>query len=223
VRDPVVGALLGYLGSGDPNSALAVSSDLYDAAKGSLWAKLENPYAAAAGGYVLLRTLRSDTIPDWYGWPRNLATWFRWLPDGAVICGWQQLLLETDEGLTEARDWFLKAVDRGIPVFTEGVRLLLRGLTAVANAQRGVHDASLDRALRTARAFGAAVDITQPVTTYVERDIRGLLNERAPWGHTVAPATRSSPRAEIAYDTKEDLPVSRRAEKAEEAELEVAY
>jgi hypothetical protein len=73
-------ALLGYLNHdllGDAELLLG-SPDL---AEGLLLAKREDPVAAAAGAFALLRMNDLDRLHDWTA---NLANWFPWLSDGLV-------------------------------------------------------------------------------------------------------------------------------------------
>ena len=172
VRDPVFGPALSFLASGDPAAARTVSADLNQLARAMLWNKVSNPYAAAAGAYVLLRS--GDGVPatDWHGWSENLAKWFPWLPDGAVIYGWQSLKDGSAGGLQAAREALIDATDRGIPVYTEGVRLLLQGLTILSREAAFGEDHGVETALRRARAFGVAVDPTKPFSTFSDTDAR---------------------------------------------------
>lgn len=159
-----VEALLGYLSIG----ALGHAGLVNQQAEELLFGKLANPAAAAVGGYYLLRVSDLERLHDW---PQNLANWMDWMPDGAVIHAWQ-LIREQQEAenpsaaaLGAARDRLLEAVERGTPVYTEGLRLLVEGLKLLdfeaAGQDREVRDA-VDRV----RPFAAAADLGQPTTTY---------------------------------------------------------
>lgn len=54
--------------------------------------KLRSPVAAAIGATVLIR---SGALEQLHDWPRNLANWFPWLADGAVL--WAETLLRRDD------------------------------------------------------------------------------------------------------------------------------
>jgi hypothetical protein len=54
--------------------------------------KRRSPVAAAIAATVLLRC---GALAELHDWPRNLANWFPWLPDGAVL--WAETLLRRDE------------------------------------------------------------------------------------------------------------------------------
>ncbi len=79
--------MIGFLASGDVKTAARINGELEETAKSLLYKKLINPYAAAAGGYVLLANSASARRPAWHGWVENLSDWFPWLPDGPIIRG----------------------------------------------------------------------------------------------------------------------------------------
>jgi hypothetical protein len=126
VRDPKFATLLGYLAGGRLVEAQAIVAE---AARDALFEKFANPYAAAAGGYVLLATETDFAAKDapWRQWLANLDQGFPWLPDGAVLHGYS--LIQT--GGEGARAKLLEAYERGVPVYTEGLRRLRDGLTFV--------------------------------------------------------------------------------------------
>jgi hypothetical protein len=160
----LIEALLGYLTIG----ALGHASLVNRQAERLLFAKVADPAAAAVGGYYLLRV--SD-LARLHEWPGNLANWMEWMPDGAVIRAWQ-LIREQQEAqepsnaaLGTARDWLLEAVERGTPVYTEGLRLLVAGLKLLDFEADG-QDREVGDALGRVRPFAAAADLGQPTTTY---------------------------------------------------------
>jgi hypothetical protein len=129
VEDGEFATILGYLTSGQ----LTEARQLVDRAVGHLQAKQVNPYAAAAGGYVLLATDAERTDQVWREWIRNLYRWFPNLADGAVLEGWNLLqTMPDDQAPDRARLRFLEAMDRGVPVFTAGLRRLRDGLAMFA-------------------------------------------------------------------------------------------
>jgi hypothetical protein len=175
IRDPVFGAVIGFLASGDQPSAANVTNELHDGAKQLLFDKLGNPYAAAAGGYVLLSTYRhvdppNPSVrkePEWFRWTKNLMDWFPWLPDGAIINGWLHLQRGRDVDTKTARGCFLTAAQRGVPIFTAGLKLLVQGLTILDYSSK---DAEVVAALSKVRPFAAAVDPSQPFCTFYGSD-----------------------------------------------------
>jgi hypothetical protein len=75
------------------------------------------------GGYVLLRLKKYDLMHDW---ARNLAERFEAHSDGAVI--WATQLSATQGQKAEVENYLRIAVSRGVPIFSEGLRLLLEHL-----------------------------------------------------------------------------------------------
>lgn len=181
IDDPEVAGLLGYLGGRDLQSAEAVL------AQAALWLyeKMTNPFAAAAGAYILLAAdgLRGSTSSEWRSWIENLANNFEWLPDGLIQLAWLKLnsigpevesatdgASRVDSIVGEARGLLLRALRAGTPVFCAGVRLLVDALTLVANHEehRGEHESlertATARALMLARWLSRRTDPTQPFT-----------------------------------------------------------
>lgn len=159
VRDPLFAAVFGYLAGGNPAAALRVGGDLRNVALRMIAEKVMNPYAASGAAYLLLRSesnTGADGLPQ--QWLMNLANWFPWLPDGMVLSGWN--LLRTVGETAEARNCLLTATKRGIPVYTEGVRLLIQGLSMLTRDR----NPELESALRRAREYGARVDPAAPFT-----------------------------------------------------------
>jgi hypothetical protein len=171
-RDPVFGSLINFFGAGDVRTASRLTRELEDQAKFFLFMKLTNPFAAAAGGYVLLSGEADADEDKWGDWTKNLSDWIGWLPDGPIIRGWLLLRKGDEDG---ARSCFVKAAHRGVPIYTAGLRLLLRGLTALgAEKDQG----ELASALQLVRPFAAAVDPTNPFCTFYGSD---PTSPKPPW------------------------------------------
>lgn len=133
INDDVIGSMLGYFERGDMLSAAL----LMDKAKEALFRKMDNPIAAAAGGYILVATETDLEYKDWHEWVYNLSELFPHVADGAIIYGWSKLRhAKNEEDENIARDALLNGYWRGIPFFTTGVRLLLDGLTLLRNSAR---------------------------------------------------------------------------------------
>ncbi|MEZ4388905.1 MAG: hypothetical protein R3D98_15275 [Candidatus Krumholzibacteriia bacterium] len=127
-NDPVADAMLNYLRRGDVTAAAAMEA-WAESSHEMLMHKMSDPYAASVGAYLLLRLHRFDLLHDW---PRNLADWFDFLPDGGVIWAWQ--LIHQDPGRrAEILEYFELAIARGLPVYTPGLRLLLDGLSLLGD------------------------------------------------------------------------------------------
>jgi hypothetical protein len=78
-----------------------------------------------------------------------------------VVWAWQQI--HTSRGSTpEARDYLLRACERGLPVYSEGLRLLLDGLLLLGRAGIEAHR----------RMMGLAVNVmwTSPLVTRLESE-----------------------------------------------------
>lgn len=116
-------AIVSYLQRGDLYSAEAMKPWI-DKAAGLLFDKMEDPYASVVGAYLLARLKKFDQMHEW---ARNLASKFDFLPDGCVIWAWQLIHQHPSNG-GEIRKYLLMAVDRGLPVYSEGLRLLTTGL-----------------------------------------------------------------------------------------------
>jgi len=129
LRDPSYGSLLEYLTRRDFRSGAAVSRTMRTTALTALYEKQMNPYAAAAGAYML--AMGDEATPsEQVGWMSKLTERFVWLPDGAIAQGYG-LLSRTEKGtpaFEEGRRLLFAAGDRGLPYFTIGLTLLYEGL-----------------------------------------------------------------------------------------------
>ncbi len=121
VDDPYFSTIFAYLSAGSLPQAEAILRE----AEKMLFEKIANPYAAAAGAYVLINRGVPEQDADWPRWVENLSNWFPWLPDGAVTLGWLRLAQGQHN---EAKQRFMEAYNRGVPLFSLGVRKLLEGL-----------------------------------------------------------------------------------------------
>jgi repressor LexA len=154
-------ALLGYLRTGAVEGADVTAASL-------LKRKRRDPIAAAIGGYYLLRTARLDRLSDW---GPNLSRWFPWLADGAVINGWQHIHAgrerrgDPDQHFDAARRELILATRRGVPVYTEGLQLLVDGLRLLRKDAEA-EDAELDAALTFIEPFAMAADWSAATVTY---------------------------------------------------------
>jgi hypothetical protein len=115
-----------YVARGDINSAAAMTS-WADKAEEMLYGKMDDPFAATLGAYLLLRLRKFDLMR---GWAKNLADRFKTLTDGKVIWAWQQIYQKGSEG--EIRDYLGQAAFGPLPVFTQGLKLLGDGLRLLA-------------------------------------------------------------------------------------------
>ncbi|HEY6141608.1 MAG TPA: hypothetical protein VI670_27935 [Thermoanaerobaculia bacterium] len=164
--------LLSYFENGVFTAARQLSAKVVRDAFSLLEDKREDPFGAAIAGYVLLRTNASrEDERERQSWMLNLANWFPLIPDGAVIYGASLLHGENGEDptrLNEARSFLLKAVSRGIPTYTMGLRLLFDTLRSLAEERED--DAELATALARVRAVAAYADWTAQTTTLTYSD-----------------------------------------------------
>jgi hypothetical protein len=154
-------SLVGFLASGDFDSARSVGTEWFAVAENMSREKLEDAVSAAVAGYFLLGAGEHARLHDW---TRNLADWITWLPDGPIIRAFHVLSQKTPD-LVEVRGRLLQAVQRGLPLYTQGLRMLFDGLNMM-NAQASGQDAELQRALETIRPYAATARWSSPVTSF---------------------------------------------------------
>jgi hypothetical protein len=162
--NPQAEAILGYLSSGDFGSAKLVGGQVVESAVQLLWDKVDDPTGAAIGGYLLLATEHLFKV----NWTNNLANWMEWLPDGAVIHAWHVLRQKKGDGKL-ARKWLIEAAKRGVPLYTQGLRLLFDGLN-IFDMRADGKDKDVKAALERIRPYAAAADWRTPVTTFFGKD-----------------------------------------------------
>ncbi len=161
-RSVEVDGLLRLLATGDILRAKSLF-DHVGLAKQLLYNKIENPSYAALGGYFLLR---SNALEEMHHWPENLANWFEWLPDGCIIHATQQMRhKDTDKDIL--RHYLLMAYRRGIPQFTEGLRLLHEGLMRLSWIGKG-DDHEINEAYETVGRWIARADFSSGFTIIKE-------------------------------------------------------
>jgi hypothetical protein len=151
--------LLGYLTDGSFVTARRIGDALIGDAERLVQQKLGDPSAAAVGGYYLLRAQKLDRLHDW---TQNLDNWFPWLPDGAVIHAWHLLRQERPD-VERARDRLLEAERRGVPLYTQGLRMLFDGLDLLA---RKLGDENLKRAWERVERYAVAANWRAMTTTF---------------------------------------------------------
>lgn len=121
-ENPRVDAVANYLMTGNLRDAGHVLGD----AEGLLEQKMADPFAAALGGYALVRQRRLDLL---HHWPRNLSSMFPWFPDGAIIAG-EEAALEGDHAIAVRE--LCDGARRGLPVFADGCSILMSRLREYA-------------------------------------------------------------------------------------------
>jgi hypothetical protein len=160
VKDLNLGTVLGYLARGAFDSALNVGS--YDSALNMLFEKYTNPLGAAAGGYVLIGSMKPDEKQDWHHWIENLRRDFKWLPDGAIQSAWLKLKQgNLESNRRKVRDALFEAYDRGFPYFSLGLQWLINGLTLL-----GDEDDDAQLRLKRAQQVAWRSDMSNLFTTF---------------------------------------------------------
>ncbi|MFE3202592.1 sigma-70 family RNA polymerase sigma factor [Embleya sp. NPDC059237] len=145
-RDPTAHALLGYLAIGAARQAQAVAQEIANPRTGM---------QAIALGYHLLRVRHA---PD--SWPPAVLGRSAGTPDGAIIAA--RHLLERMRTGKQARSAeavraaFTTAAAQGLPMCTEGLRILVEGLRS----------ADLADALGVAARYLVAADTTAPLLAF---------------------------------------------------------
>lgn len=205
-------ALLGYMAQGEMEEARSV-------AKALLHDKVENPTAAAAAAYFLLRT---GDFEEFRRWMANLANLMQWLPDGSVIDAWA-ILRSARPDPVRARDRLVEAADRGLPVYTAGLRLLIDGLSLFA-ADKMLKTPEIIAALEDVRRYGAAAEWRARTTTFVGsdpespgEDIRGHPEDRKHVEFLGGPPATSASAASASMESREARPQRRARDRAGEA------
>ena len=175
VEDQKFRALLQFMQTGD----LASSVSLLREAELALYEKFTNPYAAAAGGYVLTHARYRYWHSDWAQWLHNLASHFPALPDGHILLA--NLVLQGPEeakhripGYTEQHGWsialesVLEAVRRGPPMYRFGLRMLLSNMAILNHLVDENHEdrRRLDRASDYVQNLSVRVDRHQPFSVF---------------------------------------------------------
>lgn len=146
-RSPHADAILGFLASGDMYSARALT-EWVDQAEWADSKVLSDPYSSTVAAFLLLRLREFGRMKEWI---RQVADRFEFLADACVIWAWQLVHLRRGETI-EAKKYFFKACDRPLPVYSEGLRLLLDGLCLYS------HEGDERRRALMARAARATTD-----------------------------------------------------------------
>jgi hypothetical protein len=171
--EPCADAILNYLALGDLTSAESMQDWAKEALNESHSGRQKDPYAVAAGLYLLLKLRNLPKVRDW---PLKVINeeFLSYVPDGFVLLASErigQVPRQTDE----IRQFFTLATKlgsfpvKGLPVYSQGLRLLLDGLSYETN-DGGANQAAPDQealnqeALNQVRNRCGAVLWNSPVT-----------------------------------------------------------
>lgn len=157
-------SLLALISAGDINKARSLMS--IQEAEQLLFQKMVDPASAAIGGYFLLKTGELERM---HNWARNLANLFQWFPDGLVLYAWQ-LIQDHSKGEGVSNDTIkqllLESLRRGVPVYTEGLRLLYEGINMLAFDEH-TSDPEVGKACTLIRKYVDAADMGKDTTTFI--------------------------------------------------------
>lgn len=187
VPDESVQAILNFMQQTDLEAALS----LVERSAELLYFKHDNPYAAAAAGYVLLAAPPERTPEAYYQWISNLARLFEEVPDGCVQHATLLLQTKLPPNLPDAEFPFaheqrcalacsllLEALCRGLPLYRSAFKLLVSNLRILENEPSLASD--MRRAMTTALALvnqlRLRLDVNQPFTIIDVTDL-----ELPPW------------------------------------------
>jgi hypothetical protein len=148
--------------SGTKQARAMLGGEAEELAETMLLEKRANPTEAAIGAYYILKTRDYARL---HNWANNLANFFPWMPDGAVIHAWQMIsqpgnLQQIDEISGRLREAF----GRGLPLYAEGLRLLYEGLMWLVRQDYPLQD-DLPAMLNAVRNDIALVDWDHSLTT----------------------------------------------------------
>lgn len=157
LKDSQWAGLVAYLNRG----RVDLASEILVRARDALFAKFQNPLAAAVGGYVLLSSGAPDAESHWPDWLSNLARYFPHLPDGLILRARWLLAQKREENLGQAHNLLFEAYNRGIPYFTTGVVWLIEGLE-----QTSIGCETCTEVLQTVRGVARSMDLSQAFTSF---------------------------------------------------------
>ena len=161
LANPATDALLAYLN----RDMLADAKLLVDSpeltAERLLRAKREDPIAAAAGAFALLRLNEVERLHDW---TRNLANRFEWLPDGLVA--WAEHLARLGKH-KKAVGLLRRLPERGLPALSIGLAYANDRLRTYS--AHWPEDDELRATLEELTRYSVATDFAAPVTTFSGR------------------------------------------------------
>lgn len=120
----------------------------------ALYEKMGDPVSAAAGAYLLLKMGR---LAERRAWVESLVTGFPNMADGAIVAA--ALALQHSESNEKVvRHYLDLAMNRGVPIFSLGVSILVETMAAVHRGARETRRFKV--AYETARAYNQALAST---------------------------------------------------------------
>lgn len=140
VHDPEFSPVLAYYAAGNFAAAREIAPMIVDRAERAIFDKFRNPVAGAAG-VLVLRRLEPKRVAE--AWLRNLAN-IGSISDGAIL--YASHLMSSRQGrsdLSQIRDYVLEARKRGVPIFSECIRILadvMARLNSVADSPPEIYE-----------------------------------------------------------------------------------
>lgn len=119
LSDSIAESIVAFLQNGQTDRANLMASAVlnFETASGA------DPLAAIVGCYFLLKARRLDVLERWL---KTLPDVSQRMPDAWIIRGWW-LIQSQSKNIEEIESVFTTAAVYGLPVFTEGLRLLVEG------------------------------------------------------------------------------------------------
>lgn len=164
VQDKRMQSLQLFLKDGKLRSSRAMIESLSETSDRLLDGKYKDAYGALIGAYFLVQTQQFGRL----NWLRKLAedSPFKWLPDGLILHAWAARFLDNAElNLKHSADQFLRAWQRGLPLYTQGFRYLYDGLRALSNEDTG-RDQEISKALGEIRRYTDVLDWSSVCTRF---------------------------------------------------------
>lgn len=129
-------AIMEYLRAGRLGAVETLLDPGGDLAHRLLHDKVEDPVAATAAAYYLLRKRDWERLPD--QWLRNLENWYEWIPDTRLIRAMSRIErgMPIVEASALAANTLSHFLDRGFPIFSEATWLLGDLLALAKTAER---------------------------------------------------------------------------------------
>jgi hypothetical protein len=165
--------------------------------------KFQDPVAAVAGAYYLLRFNRWDLVP--LSWFENLSTNFAWIPDTAIVHCARLLRSGSDAQPKRFSPEALlqQALSRGWPVYAEGVSLLQEAASLLkSNAAVEASHIRRIEALGAAKAWAGAATSFYGRTPDAPDALQWVGRPRAPRRHKIIRElvkSRSSDQASLGF------------------------
>lgn len=183
VESPLHNSLLQFLRNSDIRAAVQMVTSAVDL----MYAKFDDPMAAAAASYVLLNAPPDSLTVPWQEWVGNLGHYFAHVPDGRIVHA--TLLLQRSDtyansfaGSATAKNYFPEdvqerlqmaaglihdALSKGPPIYRMGLGLLASNIEILLGADLPIAVAeSMKKADKLVTALRRRVDRVEPFSVF---------------------------------------------------------